>query len=71
MKWRMKLLGKAHVYRFVEMEAADLETAVLQAEKTYAEELDNWIVDDLFSNPVDRVHVALGSWKRIDSEKEG
>jgi hypothetical protein len=66
MKWRMKLVGKAHVYRFVEIEAADLDAAVDQAEKTYNEDqqpvelLDGWIVDETME-----VHVAVGSWRKV------
>lgn len=65
-KWRMKLVGKAHVYRFVEIEAANLDAAIDQAEKTYNEdnqpsdELDSWIVDETME-----VHVAVGSCKRV------
>jgi hypothetical protein len=65
MKWRMKLVGKAHVYRFVQVEAANLDAAIEQTEKFYndpqtADELDGWIVDE-----TEEVHVAAGSCKRI------
>jgi hypothetical protein len=65
--WRMKLVGKADVYRFVEIEAADLDAAIELAEKTYneaqtADQLDGWIVDE-----TSNVHVVTGSWRRKDA----
>ena len=70
MKWKMKLVGVAHVYRFVEVEAADLDDAVNLAEKTCNQDedadLDKWILDALVTDGPDRAHVAFGSWKRIN-----
>lgn len=65
-KWRIKLVGQAYVYRFEEIEASDLDTAIEQAEKTFHDDPIGWQVDEMKTNGPDAVHVATNSWKRID-----
>lgn len=62
-KWKIKLVGKAHVYRFVEIEAADLDAAIDQAENidnNAQTALDDWIVDETIE-----AHIAARSWRRV------
>lgn len=64
--WRMKLVGLAHVYRFVEVTAADLDAAVDDAEKTYnqSDQVDGWIVDQVLTQGPNAVRVVTGSWRK-------
>lgn len=70
-KFRMKLVGKADIYRFVEVEAADLDAAIDLAEGTYNTDepslLDGWIVDEVVTHGPDAVRVVTGSWRQIDA----
>jgi len=63
-RWKMKVIGVAHVYRYVEQEGIDLDDAVEKAENKYQETLDDWIVDEL-KDGRDGVYVMQNSWKRI------
>jgi len=67
--FRMKLVGQAHVFRIVEIEAADRAAAVEKAESTYHEEIDGWTVDEMFTRGPDAVRVVTGSCKQLPERK--
>lgn len=68
-KFRMKLEALAHVSQVIEIDAADLDAAIDQAEQEYKDTDQGWKIDDMVTVGPDRVHVVENSWKRLTDDR--
>lgn len=81
MKWKIRLEGKANIYRDVVVEGEDLDICSDDAEAKFKEELEGWTVEDVSGVTVNHFTKlittdwipmkALGGWYRlVDGELE-